>query len=581
MTSTNGHGLKRAILWVILYARVSTDEQARSGYSLAQQLEALREYAAREGYEILEEVVDPGESGASLERPGMDRVRDLVAAGGVSAVLAQDRDRFSREPAYLYLLREEFAAHGTRIKSLNDRGDDSPEGQLTDGILDQLAKFERAKTAERSRRGKKQKARGGKILSSKAAYGFAYNEGRDGYVIDPEQMAVMRRIFYMAGVEGRSLCAIRDQLSQDGVRSPTGKPVWDVQSIRKLILRDLYRPHTYEELRQLVSPEALGRCDPESSYGVYWFGEHQERRKRISENGPDGRKYRYTYTSSTRPPSERIGVPVVGSGIPREWVERARANLKNNRRPANAGRRFWDLSGGILRCSECSRAMCATTASKKYFYYVCTTGVHKHKSGCEAKKFHRAADLEEWVWGKLCSILTDPEKLRAGLEEMIEREREAMLGDPAREAALLKKRLNTLGSTRARYQEMAATGLIDFDELRERLAHLEEERVDTQRTLEAIEGRQEQLERLKEDRRVLLEEYATLVPAELVRLPHEKRRQVYKIVRLVVHLSPEGDLEMSGDLLYPPSLRKSETRQASEPTRRPVSRRSGAGANAA
>ena len=65
----------------VLYARVSTDEQARSGYSLAQQLEALREYAACEGYEILEEVSDPGQSGASLERPGMDRVRDLVAAG--------------------------------------------------------------------------------------------------------------------------------------------------------------------------------------------------------------------------------------------------------------------------------------------------------------------------------------------------------------------------------------------------------------------------------------------------------------------------------------------------------------------
>jgi hypothetical protein len=78
MSSTNGHGPKRAIL----YARVSTDEQARSGYSLAQQIEALREYSAREGYEILEEVKDAGQSGASLERPGMDRVRDLVAAGG-------------------------------------------------------------------------------------------------------------------------------------------------------------------------------------------------------------------------------------------------------------------------------------------------------------------------------------------------------------------------------------------------------------------------------------------------------------------------------------------------------------------
>jgi site-specific DNA recombinase len=108
MPSANGHGLKRSVLWAILYARVSTDEQARSGYSLAQQLEALREYAAREGYEVLEEVVDPGQSGASFERPGLDRVRDLVAAGGVAVVLAQDRDRFSREPAYTYLLRSEF-----------------------------------------------------------------------------------------------------------------------------------------------------------------------------------------------------------------------------------------------------------------------------------------------------------------------------------------------------------------------------------------------------------------------------------------------------------------------------------------
>src|SRR5215212_2622910 len=93
----------------ILYARVSTEEQARSGFSLAQQLEALREYASREGYEILEEVQDPGQSGASLERPGMEQVHDLVAAGGVSVVLAQDRDRFAREPAYHYLLKREFA----------------------------------------------------------------------------------------------------------------------------------------------------------------------------------------------------------------------------------------------------------------------------------------------------------------------------------------------------------------------------------------------------------------------------------------------------------------------------------------
>src|SRR4028119_850087 len=123
MPSTNGHGPKRAIL----YARVSTDEQARSGYSLAQQMEALRAHAAREGYEgleevaaagysraqrmgprrahaaregyeVLEEVSDAGYSGASLERPGMDRVRDLVAseAGGGPGGVAPGRDRLPR-----------------------------------------------------------------------------------------------------------------------------------------------------------------------------------------------------------------------------------------------------------------------------------------------------------------------------------------------------------------------------------------------------------------------------------------------------------------------------------------------------
>src|ERR687885_2282092 len=178
MPSTNGLVRKLAIP----YARVSTEEQARSGYSLAQQLEACRAWCATEGYEILEEVTDAGQSGASLERPGMDRVRDIVARVGSDeavqlVVLVQDRDRFAREPAYLYLLRKEFEEHGCKLKALNDRGDDSPEGELTDGILDQLGKYERAKIAERSRRGKLQKARQGKVLAGpRPNYGFRYNE---------------------------------------------------------------------------------------------------------------------------------------------------------------------------------------------------------------------------------------------------------------------------------------------------------------------------------------------------------------------------------------------------------------------
>ncbi len=216
MPSTNGHAPRKR---AILYARVSTEEQARSGYSLAQQMEALRAYAARKGYEVLEEVLDPGQSGASLERPGMDRVRDLVADGGVSVVLAQDRDRFAREPAYHYLLKKEFEEYSCRLQALNNRGDDSPEGELTDGILDQLAKFERAKLAERSRRGKMRKAKEGHVGVTTPKYGFRYNEARDGLIVCEPEMKVVEKVFRMAA-EGLGVTAIRTRLRSEGIPSP-------------------------------------------------------------------------------------------------------------------------------------------------------------------------------------------------------------------------------------------------------------------------------------------------------------------------------------------------------------------------
>ena len=265
MPSTNGHGLKTAVL----YARVSTDEQARSGYSLAQQIEALREYASREGYEILEEVTDPGQSGASLERPGMDRVRDLVAAGDVSVVLAQDRDRFAREPAYHYLLRKEFEEHGCKIRALSDRGDESPEGELTDGILDQLAKFERAKTAERTRRGRLRKVREGKLLAGSVPnFGYKFSAARDGYEVDEDAMQIVHRIFYMIGVEGSTLYEVGSALRKEGVLTPAGKKLWSQTFIRNVTKNDVYKPHALEEVEEFVRPEVASRLDPAKRYGL-------------------------------------------------------------------------------------------------------------------------------------------------------------------------------------------------------------------------------------------------------------------------------------------------------------------------
>ena len=201
----------------ILYARVSTEEQVKK-YSLKQQLEALRNYCSANNIEVLEELVDEGYSGAYLERPGLDAVRDLVESGGVDWVLVQDRDRLTREPAYFFLLNQEFEVHSTKIRALNQKGDDSPEGQLTDGIIDQIAKFERSKTAERTRRGRLRKAKEGKVVGA-GKTNFGFTRAGDYYEVNPEEMDVMKRIFTLLS-EGKSLYETAKTLNNEGIKSP-------------------------------------------------------------------------------------------------------------------------------------------------------------------------------------------------------------------------------------------------------------------------------------------------------------------------------------------------------------------------
>jgi site-specific DNA recombinase len=558
--STNGIDYKRAVLWAILYARVSTDEQARSGYSLAQQLEALREYAAREGYEVLEEVQDPGQSGASLERPGMDRVRDLVAAGGVAVVLAQDRDRISREPAYHYLLEREFEEHETKIRAMNDRGDDSPEGELTDGILDQLGKYERAKIAERSRRGKLQRAREGKVMAGRRVkYGFKLNEARDGLLVDEDKMSNVRRIFRMVGTEGQSMNAVYRAFEREQIPTPGGGKRWDRAFFRLAILDDAYSPHTSREVRKLVSPEVAARLEESKLYGISWYNRLRVRTRQVSEpyaGASNGRRYRNEVRIKERPKEEWIAVPVPYAGIPREVVDAARAAIKDNRRSPNAGRRFWELSGGILRCATCghttvSHSVRAHSGTHYHHYYYCRNH-HKHGDAeCTHRKNHRAPDTEERVWDLISGLLKDPERLRAGLDEMVEAERAGMRGDPEAETLTWLARISTLDSKRSRYQDMAAEGHITFDELGAKLRELEGQRTTAEEELDNLQLRRARLEDLERDRETLLREYAGMLPERLDELTGEERHQIYRMLRLQVFVYPNGDLEVRGVLSEP------------------------------
>jgi site-specific DNA recombinase len=548
MPSANGHGPKRAIL----YARVSTDEQAGSGYSLAQQLEALRDYASRESYEVLEEVIDPGQSGASLERPGMDRVRDLVVAGGVSMVLAQDRDRIAREPAYHYLLRKEFEEHGTKIRALNDRGDDSPEGELTDGILDQLAKYERAKIAERSRRGKLRKAREGKVLRGpKPPYGFRYDAEGEGLLVHEAEMALIERIFRMAA-EGASPQAILARLYEDGVPSPRGDRTWVRRTLEQILRSDLYRAHTREELAGLLSPEVLARLDECTGYGIWWFGRKNVRQRQVSEpDGNGGRRYRKATTTRIRSVEERTAVPVPAY-LPRELVDQARMALAE-RRPPERKRlaRRWELRG-LMRCS-CGWKMTTHTAIPKgngaaYHYYVCKRRQERRQECDCTQRSVRAVEVERAVWGLVSDLLVDPERIRSGMERLIEQERTTHVGDPEQEAEAWARKIAECDRRRCAYQDQQAAGLMTLEELGAKLKELESARTSAERELVALKDRRRRVEELEEDRDALLESLAGMLPKALDDITGEERSRIYQMLRLEVMPVPQGGYEVSGAL---------------------------------
>jgi hypothetical protein len=152
------------------------------------------------------------------------------------------------------------------------------------------------------------------------------------------------------------------------------------------------------------------------------------------------------------------------------------------------------------------------------------------------------------VWGLVSGLLKNPERLRVGLEAMIERERAGMRGDPDREAASWLQTLSEADRERRGYLRLAAKGQMSDEELEEALAELEDTRATAERELAAVKGRKEALEALEQDRDALLDSYAEMVPEELDALTGEERRQVYGMLRLKVDVAADGSMEVRGIL---------------------------------
>jgi len=376
------------------------------------------------------------------------------------------------------------------------------------------------------------------------------NTTRDGLLVEEEKMRIVRRIFHMVGVEGFSQNAVYNAFTREGIPTPGGGKHWDRGFIRKCILDDAYRPHTFEEVEELVSSDVASRLDPSARYGIWWFNQRRVQTRQVSEPSQNRRRYRVESRTTMKSKEEWVAVPVPEAGIPREVVDTARAAIKDNRVPSKAGRRFWELSGGIIRCGVCGNGMHSrhylAKGKYQYGYYRCRKYQQHGDAGCNHRKSHRADKIEAAVWELVSGLLQDPERLRQGLEDMIDREREGLHGDPTREARTWLEKLADVGRKRSRYQDMAAEGYITFDELGAKLQELEETRRTAERELDTLNRRQARIEELERDKASLLEEYSDVVPEALTELSAEDRHQLYRMLRLEVYVLPDGSLDIRG-----------------------------------
>ena len=351
-------------LQIALYARVSSDQQAEH-HTIDSQLAELTARAQQDGHCIRDDLrfIDNGHSGASLTRPALERLRDLVALAGIDLLYVHAPDRLARSYAHQVLLIEEFTQAGTRVVFLNRPIGTTPKDSLLLQVQGMFAEYERAKVLERSRRGKRHRAQTGAVsVLSRAPFGYRYITREAGggdarYEIDEEAARIVRQIFTWVGHERLTLAGVCRRLHDSGRPSPTGRRHWSRAMIHSMLLNPAYMGQALYGRRQSVP----------------W------RPPLHSPRGHDGlprRPYRQVPAPSER--HIRIAGPaLVDEDLFASVAERLEDNRRRNRERL-AGVHY--LLQGLLVCQKCGYGFTGHHHRGQWRYHRCR--------GTDRSRFH-------------------------------------------------------------------------------------------------------------------------------------------------------------------------------------------------
>jgi len=441
-----------------IYARVSSEQQ-REENTIASQTALLIEFAKGHDLEVPKEWVfeDEGYSGATLERPGLERVRDLAAEGQIQVVLTYAPDRLSRKYAYQILLIEEFARHGVEMLFVKAPQGASAEDQLLVQFQGMIAEYERAQILERSRRGKRYRANAGEVsVMSGAPYGYRYirktDEAPAAYTVLESEARVVRRVYEMYTVEGLSIGEITRRINAEGIPTRKASARWERSTVWAVLRNSAYR-------------------------GVACFGKTRaSSRTRVIR--PQRRRGVTTPSMTAgheRPREEWIEIPVPAL-VSEDSFARAQELLQENK--VRSRRRTIEPSvvQGLVSCQKCGYAFARTstrTTTRKIHYYKCIGSDSWRKLGgpvCDNRRFVRQDLLDQIVWAEVIRLLEDPTLIQ---QELDRRLAAARLSDPTKKRELsLQRELTHVGKGIERLVSAYQEELLSIEHLRERMPPL-------------------------------------------------------------------------------------------------------------
>lgn len=212
------------------YARVSTDRQADFGVSLEAQTEKIRAMAVVQGAELLEVIIDAGESAKSLNRPGMARLLALVDSGSIDVVIVAKLDRLTRSVKDLGELLERFQKRGVSLVSVAESLDTgTAAGRLVLNVMGSVAQWEREIIAERICEAMNHKKSRNECVGN-IRFGFRLSADRRHVEPDEAEQAILSTMKDLRGL-GYSLAEVADALNAQGYRTRRGTQ-WRLEYVR-------------------------------------------------------------------------------------------------------------------------------------------------------------------------------------------------------------------------------------------------------------------------------------------------------------------------------------------------------------